>query len=79
MKIEIKGTYRYGFLPMLAWIELLGEVGHTANFKVIADGDGVSRLKFKFEDKFMQDDFNKLRKNLLKNINEQNDVKLFEI
>ena len=44
MKIEIKGKGQTKHLiNMLAWIELLGSVGHSASFKVYADGDGATR------------------------------------
>ena len=29
---------------------MLGNVGHTASFKVFADGDGATQWEFKFKD-----------------------------
>jgi len=81
MKIEIKGTgCKKELLEMLAWIELLGNVGHSASFKVYADGDGGSRWKFEFEDEEQQIQHKKLRQKLCNEyINTQKDIEYFEI
>lgn len=81
MKIEICGNGNIKHLfNMLAWIELLGNVGHSASFNVYADGDGNTRWKFKFENKETQEAFDKLRKELCKEyINTHKDIEYFEI
>lgn len=67
-------------LNMLAWIELLGNVGHSASFRVYADGDGNCRWKFKFEDEEMQKKYDTLRKELCKEyINNHKDIEYFEL
>lgn len=79
LKIEGKGCTKQ-FIKMLAWIELLGNVGHTANFKVIADGDGGTRWKFIFEDEEIQEKYNDMRKQMLRdNIDTHKDIEYFEI
>ncbi len=81
MKIEIcgKGCTKQ-LVKMLAWIELLGNVGHTSSFKVITDGDGHTRWKFKFEDEELQERFDELRKELCKEyIGNHKDIEYFEI
>lgn len=81
MKIDICGNGNGKHLMnMLAWIELLGNVGHSASFKVYADGDGNCRWKFKFEDEEQQKQFDALRKELCKEyINNHKDIEYFEI
>lgn len=81
MKIDIQGNgNEKQLINMLAWIELLGNVGHSASFKVFADGDGAMRWKFKFEDEEQQEQFKALRKELCKEyINNNIDIKSFEI
>jgi hypothetical protein len=81
MKIEIQGNGQTKHLVnMLAWIELLGNVGHSASFKVFADGDGATRWKFKFENEEEQKMFDNLRKELCKEyINNNKDIEYFEI
>ena len=67
MKLTIMGKGRgSNILVMLAWIELLGNIGHSASFKVFADGDGNTRFGFLFEDNKQQTEFDKLKKELLK-------------
>jgi hypothetical protein len=79
IKIEGKGCTKQ-LIKMLAWIQLLGSVGHTANFKVIVDGDGCTRWKFKFEDKELQELFDKYKSEMLENnINTHKDIKYFEL
>jgi len=81
MKIDIQGNGKWKqLINMLAWIELLGNVGHSVSFKVYADGDGITRWKFKFEDEEMQEEYDNLRKELCKeHINTYEDIKYFEI
>ena len=81
MVIDIQGKGQTNhFLSMLAWIELLGGVGHSASFQVIADGDGSTRWKFKFKDANQQNKYDALKKTLLKeNINSHKDIEFFEI
>lgn len=80
MKIEIKGKGQTKHLiNMLAWIELLGSVGHSASFKVYADGDGATRWRFSFEDEELQEQYKKIKKELLQNINHNEDIEYFEI
>jgi hypothetical protein len=81
MKIEIKGdSNSKQLIKMLAWIELLGNVGHSASFKVFADGDGSTRWKFKFEDEEQQKEFDLLRKELCKvHIDGNKDIEYFSI
>ena len=81
MKIEICGNGQEEHLiNMLAWIELLGNVGHSASFKVYADGDGSTRWTFKFEDEKQQEEFDELRKKLCQEyINNYKDIEYFEI
>lgn len=81
MKIEIKGKGEVqGLVQMLAWIELLGNVGHSADFKVFCDGDGKSRWIFKFEDEETQLKYDQIRKEMLKeNLNTHKDIEKFSI
>jgi hypothetical protein len=81
MKIDIQGKGNSKqLINMLAWIELLGNVGHSADFKVFSDGDGNTRWKFKFEDKELQKQFDTLRKKLCSEyINNNKDIEYFEI
>jgi hypothetical protein len=81
MKIRIGGNgNRKDLLNMLAWIELLGNIGHSASFKVFADGDGSTRWKFKFKNKKEQEQFDILRKELLKEYNDNHkDIQCFNI
>lgn len=81
MKIDICGSGNgKELLKMLAWIELLGNVGHSASFKVFADGDGATRWKFRFEDKEAQEKYDELRKKMLQeNINTYKDIEYFEL
>jgi hypothetical protein len=81
MKIDIKGNGNTKqLINMLAWIELLGNVGHSADFKVFADGDGSTRWKFKFENEEQQKEFDALRKDLCKEyINTNIDIEHFSI
>jgi hypothetical protein len=81
MKIDIKGGGNLKhFFNMLAWIELLGSVGHSADFKVFVDGDGNSRWKFKFENEEEQKLYNTLRKELCEEyINNHKDIEWFGI
>jgi hypothetical protein len=81
MKITICGNGNGKHLMnMLAWIELLGNVGHSASFKVYADGDGNTRWKFKMENEEQQELYDQLRKKLLQeHINTNKDIEYFEI
>jgi len=81
MKITICGNGNGKHLMnMLAWIELLGNIGHSASFKVYVDGDGNTRWGFKFEDQEIQEKYNKLKKELLKeHINTNKDIEYFNI
>jgi hypothetical protein len=66
------------FLKMLAWIEVLGSVGHSASFNVFCDGDGSTRLKFDLVDDVAKEKFKILKKNLInEHINTYKDVKSF--
>ena len=65
-KINIEGSGNtQELLRMLAWIEVLGNIGHSTDFKVFVDGDGSARWKFKFENKNEQEEFDNLRKQLI--------------
>ena len=82
MKIDIKGSGRTKHLiNMLAWIELLGDIGHSTSFKVYVDGDGCSRWKFKFENEEEQKQFNILKQQLCDEHinNDGHDIEFFEI
>lgn len=80
-KITINGNGNANHLMnMLAWIELLGNVGHSADFKVFVDGDGNSRWKFKFDEPEDQKAFDELRKKLLREfLNKHADIDRFVI
>jgi hypothetical protein len=63
MHIKIDGHgEKKELLHMLAWIEYLGNVGHSTFFRVFVDGDGATRWKFKFDDTEQQKDFDEIRK-----------------
>jgi hypothetical protein len=81
MKVTICGNGNgKDLMKMLAWIELLGNVGHSASFKVYADGDGNTRWKFKMENEEQQELYDQLRKKLLReNINTNKDIEYFDI
>lgn len=81
MKIEIYGNGNGEHLiAMLAWIELLGNIGHSASFKVNADGDGSCRWAFKFEDGEMQKKYDALRREFLKEYTKNHkDIERFDI
>lgn len=81
LNLTIKGNGNgKHLLNMLAWIELLGNVGHSADFKVYVDGDGNSRWKFQFDNQEFQEQFNNLRKELCKEfINHNVDIDKFSI
>lgn len=67
---------RNEFLKMMAWIELCGSIGHTCQwFRVGVDGDGEGRLKFKFDNQQEQEEFDNLRKSLLKEYEKNGDLK----
>ena len=79
--IKIKGNgCLKNFVKMLAWIELCGNVGHSASFKVFCDGDGATRYRFDFDDEAMRALYS-LQKDILmgENINPHKDIKDFEI
>lgn len=81
LTLTIGGTGKtQHFMEMLAWIELLGKVGHSTSFKVYIDGDGSSRWQFQFEDKEEQKKFMEIQRELCKQqINEEKDIEYFEI
>jgi len=81
MKIEICGNGNAKHLiNMLAWIEMLGNIGHSADFKVFVDGDGNTRWKFKFEEEELQMAFDALRKELCKEyMSSHKDIENFRI
>lgn len=81
MKINILGNgNNKQLIKMIAWIELLGNVGHSASFNVFADGDSNTRWKFKFEDEEQQKEFDALRKELCKEyINTHKDIEHFSV
>jgi hypothetical protein len=81
MKINVNGTGNSSkFIEMLAWIEVLGGVGHSTSFKVFADGDGACRYKFEFETEENNKLYKELKKALVeKHINPNKDIEFFEI
>lgn len=71
MKINASENNKREFMKMIAWIELCGNIGHTCQwFKVGVDGDGSGRLNFEFDDKQEQDEFDKIKNELLKEYDE---------
>ena len=56
----------YEFLKMLAWMELCCSVGHTADFNIHVDGDGKASIRFEFVNEHIEEDYNKIKKQLLK-------------
>lgn len=81
MDIKILGNGNPNHLiNMLAWIEVLGSVGHSANFKVIVDGDGHCRWRFNFEDSALQKEYEILKGELVEHyINSDTDMECFEL
>jgi hydroxymethylpyrimidine pyrophosphatase-like HAD family hydrolase len=76
LRINLNGSGNLKQLfSMLAWIEALGNKGHSTDFTVSVDGDGNSRWVFKFENKEIQKLFDTLRKEL----SSQDDIKRFSI
>lgn len=66
----------YEFLKMLAWMELCCGVGHTADFNVHVDGDGQASIRFEFINEHIEEDYNKIKKQLLKKyIDKHKDIK----
>lgn len=77
MKIDASDGNIKEFKKMLAWIEICGSIGHTCQyFQVGVDGDGSGRLKFSFEDKEEQKQYDLLKKEMLSQYDKNdNDLK----
>lgn len=54
------------FKEMLAWMELCGNIGHSTEFKVFLNGNGVARPKFIYDDPDEQKFHEDLRKAMVK-------------
>lgn len=72
MIVKIKGRgNEVSLIRMLAWIELCGNIGHSADLKVMIDRDGITQFKFEFQDKEMQKAYEECKKNLLEYHNKE--------
>jgi hypothetical protein len=64
--MNITGGDPTQLIKILAWVEFLGDIGHSTSFKVWADGDGSCRYKFSFEDKEIQKTYDSIIKDMNK-------------
>jgi len=81
VKIELMGNGNFDNLVcMLAYIEFLGNVGHSTSFKVFIDGDGSTRWGFRFEDDEIQNSYLRIRREISKLYNEnRKDIEKFNL
>lgn len=68
-----------GFIKMLAWIQVLGEWGHSAGFEVGCDGDGNARYKFSFDSEEENLAFKEAKRFVAEQYKTSGDIKSFII
>lgn len=79
MLINIQGkctqkTYdrhAFEFLRMLAWMEICGNVGHSIDFRVNYDGDGLAHLIFDFEDESTAESYKMIKERMFEDYRKQ--------
>ena len=66
MLMDIKCSEQSKFITLLAYLEVMGDIGHCTDIHIRFDGDGSSRLKIEFPDNEINEYYKKIKEELSK-------------